>query len=63
MKYNEAIKKIRLIMCLTQTEFGTLFNVTFGTVNRWEAGTHEPTMKIKRMLKPYFEKYGIEVLD
>ena len=48
-------------MCLTQTEFGTLFGVTFGTVNRWEAGTHEPTMKIKRMLMPYLEKYKIEV--
>lgn len=50
MKYNEAIKKVRLKMCLTQTEFGTLFGVTFGTVNRWEAGTHEPTMEIKEDL-------------
>ena len=55
MKYNEAIKKVRLKMCLTQTEFGALFGVTFGTFNRWEAGTHEPTMKIKRMLMPYLK--------
>ena len=48
-------------MCLTQTEFGTLFGVTFGIVNRWEAGMHEPTMKIKRTLIPYLEKYKIEV--
>ena len=48
-------------MCLTQSEFGALFGVTFGTVNRWEAGTFEPTMKIKRMLMAYFEKNGIEV--
>lgn len=34
-------------MCLTQTKFGAKFGVSFGTVNRWEAGTHEPTMKIK----------------
>ena len=61
MKYNQAIKKVRLKMCLTQTEFGAIFGVTFGTVNRWEAGTHEPTMKIKRMLMPYLEKYKIEV--
>ena len=60
MKYNEAIKNFRLKMCLIQTEFGTLFGVTFGTVNRWEAGTHEPTMKIKRMLIPYLKKYKIE---
>lgn len=61
MKYSEAIKKVRLKMCLTQSEFGALFGVTFGTVNRWEAGIFEPTMKIKRMLIPYFEKYNIEV--
>lgn len=61
MQYCEAIKKVRLMMCLTQTEFGKLFNVTFGTVNRWESGKHDPTMKIKRQLMPYFDKYGIKV--
>jgi DNA-binding transcriptional regulator YiaG len=61
MKYFDAIKLLRLKMCLTQTEFGMLFNVTFGTVNRWESGKYNPTMKNKRMLMPYFEKYGIEV--
>jgi len=61
MKYYEAIKLLRLKMCLTQTEFGQLFNVTFGTVNRWESGKFNPKMKIKRLLIPYFEKYGIEV--
>lgn len=61
MKYSEAIKKLRLKMCLTQTEFGELFGVTFGTVNRWESDTYEPTMKIKRLMMPYLEKYNIEV--
>lgn len=48
-------------MILTQTEFAALFNVTFGTVNRWESGKYEPTTKVKRKLQPYFEKHGIEV--
>ena len=48
-------------MCLTQTEFGNLFNVSFVTVNRWEAGTHEPTMKIKKQLKKFFKRENIEV--
>jgi DNA-binding transcriptional regulator YiaG len=61
MTYSEAIKKLRTKMILTQTEFATLFNVTFGTVNRWESGKYEPTTKVKRKLQPYFEKYGIEV--
>ena len=61
MQYCEAIKKVRLMMCLTQTEFGKLFNVTFGTVNRWESGKDDPTMKIKRQMMPYFDHYGIKV--
>lgn len=50
MKYSEAIKKLRLRMCLTQAEFAALFNVSFATVNRWEAGSHEPTMKMRQFL-------------
>jgi transcriptional regulator with XRE-family HTH domain len=61
MKYSQAIKILRLKMCLTQTEFGALFSVSFGTVNRWENGKYNPTMKIRRLLLPYFEQYGIEV--
>ena len=36
MKYSEAIKLLRLKMCLTKTEFGLLFNVAFGSVNSME---------------------------
>lgn len=61
MNYQTAIKKLRLTMCLTQSEFGNLFNVSFVTVNRWEAGTHEPTMKIKKQLKKFFKRENIEV--
>ncbi len=61
MNYAEAIKLLRLKMCLTQTEFGMLFDVNFGTVNRWESGKFNPTMRIKRQLVPYFEKYGIVI--
>ncbi|MDY4182886.1 MAG: helix-turn-helix transcriptional regulator [Candidatus Onthovivens sp.] len=61
MKYCDAIKKLRKKMLLTQTEFANLFEVSFGTVNRWESGKYRPTMKIKRKLQPYFEKYNIDV--
>ncbi len=63
MTYAEAIEKLRKKMLLTQTEFANLLGVSFGTVNRWESGKYEPTMKIKRKLAPYFEKYMIEVED
>lgn len=61
MTYAEAIKKLRKKMLLTQTELAELLGVSFGTVNRWESGKFEPTMKIKRKLQPLFNKYAIEV--
>lgn len=61
MTYPEAIKKLRNKLILTQTEFGELFGVSFATVNRWENGRFEPTIKLKRKLAPYFKKYKIEV--
>lgn len=36
MKYSEAIKMLRLKMCLAQTGFGILFNVAFGSINSME---------------------------
>ena len=61
MTYAEAIEKLRKKMLLTQTEFANLLGVSFGTVNRWESGKYEPTMKIKRKLAPLFKEYGIGV--
>ena len=63
MTYADALKKLREKMILTQMEFATLLNVSFGTVNRWESGIYKPTTKLKRKLFPYFEKYGISVED
>ena len=61
MLYSEAIRILRNKMLLTQTEFAEYLGVSFGTVNRWESGRFEPTMKLKRKLAPLFEKYNILV--
>ena len=61
MTYAEAIKKLRTKMLLTQMEFAQFLDVSFASINRWETGRFEPTMKIKRKLAPIFRKYGIEV--
>lgn len=53
MTYKEAVKKLRLKMLMTQKEFTT--------INRWETGKYVPTIKVRRKLQPYFEKYNIEV--
>ncbi len=61
MTYAEAVKKLRNTLILSQTELAELLGVSFQSVNRWERGTHEPTIKAKRKLAPYFKKYKIEV--
>lgn len=61
MTYAESIKKLRSKMLLTQMEFAQLLGVSFASINRWETGRFEPTMKIKRKLAPLFKEHGIEV--
>ena len=61
MTYAEAIKKLRNKMLLTQMEFAEYLGVSFASINRWETGRFEPTMKIKRKLAPLFKEYRIEV--
>lgn len=61
MSYATSIKKLRGKMFLTQSEFAEVIGVRFVTVNRWENGSFEPTMKTKRKLNELFNKYGITV--
>ena len=61
MTYAEAIKELRKKLVLTQTEFAELLGVSFQSINRWEKGKHEPTIKVKRKLDTYFKQHGIEV--
>ena len=48
-------------MLITQTELAAQLGVAFVSVNRWENGAYEPTMKAKRKLAQLFDKYSIEV--
>ena len=61
MTYAEAIKKLRSKMLLTQMEFAQFLGVSFASINRWETGRFEPTMKIKRKLASLLKKHGIKV--
>ena len=47
-------------MLLTQQEFASVIGVSFETINRWENGKNEPTMKYKRKLADLFSKYKVE---
>lgn len=59
MEWAKTIKLLREKMLLTQQEFASKLDVSFASVNRWENGEHEPTMKVKRQLMKLMKKYGI----
>ena len=44
------IKKLRIKMMLSQTEFAKLLGVTFESVNRYENGRSRPTFRVQRKL-------------
>lgn len=59
--YPKTIKELRNQMFLTQEEFAKKLGVAFITVNRWENGYYEPTIKMKKKLNEYFKKYKINI--
>lgn len=59
MEWSDAIKKLRNKLLITQVELAKLLGVSYASVNRYENGVYEPTMKIKRKLKIMFEENGI----
>ena len=59
MNWAENIKKLRNKMLLTQQELAKLLSVAYVSINRWENGVHEPTMKAKRKLMKLFIENGI----
>ena len=63
MNYADAIKEYRKKVLVTQEELADKLGVSFATVNRWEMGHHEPTIKMKRKLRPLLLKKGIKVDD
>lgn len=53
------IKELRKRMLVSQSELAEILDVSFASVNRWENGQHEPTIKVKRKLRDLFIKYGM----
>lgn len=54
MNYPVLIKTYRYKNFLTQEDFAKLVGVSFATVNRWENGHFNPTMKTKKKLNDLF---------
>lgn len=61
MNWPIIIKTIRNKLFLTQTELAEKIDVSFASVNRWEQGHHEPTMKAKRKLAQICHDHSIDM--
>ena len=59
MNWSENIKALRIKLLITQEELASMLGVSFVSVNRYENGHFEPTMKIKRKLMKLFKENGI----
>lgn len=60
MNYAEKLKEIREIELLSQDDLAKELGVTFATVNRWENGHHEPSLKGKKAIRDYCKKNHIK---
>ena len=61
MNWPKIIKTIRDKLFLTQAELANKIEVSFASVNRWEQGHHEPTIKAKRKLAQICREVGIDM--
>ncbi len=61
MNWPKIIKTVREKSFVTQTELAERIGVSFASVNRWEQGHHEPTMKAKRKLAEICRELGIDM--
>ena len=60
--YQMMIVSLRNKLILSQEDFAKLLGVSFASVNRWERGHHEPTIKVKRKIVELCEKQGIQLM-
>lgn len=59
--YPTLVKKLRDKLIISQEELAKLLEVSFATINRWENGHTELTIKAKRKLFELCKENGIEV--
>lgn len=61
--YQKMIVSLRNKLILSQEDFAKLLGVSFASVNRWERGHHEPTIKVKRKIVELCKDNDIELTE
>lgn len=59
MDYPKLLKEYREKMFMSQEDLTQKLGISYVTVNRWENGKFEPTIKMKKKLNRLFEKVGL----
>ena len=60
--YQKLVMELRNKLVISQTELANMLGVSFASVNRWEKGRYEPTIKIKRKIIELCKKNNIELV-
>lgn len=63
MNYQELVKEIRKKLIITQEELAVILGVSFASINRWENGKHEPTIKIRRKIVEICKANNIDMVE
>lgn len=61
MDFKKIVRELRTKLIMTQEEFAALLGVSFASINRWETGKHEPTIKIKRRIVALCKENNVAV--
>ena len=63
VNYQKIVKELRTKLILSQVEFAELLGVSFASINRWETGKHEPTIKVKRKIVQLCKENNVKIGD
>ncbi len=61
--YQKMIISLRNNLILSQEDFAKYMGVSFASVNRWEKGHHEPTIKAKRKIVEECMKNEVKLIE
>ena len=59
MDYSVKLKEIRETLLISQDELAKELGFSFASINRWENGHHEPSLKGKRAIRDFCKKHHI----
>ena len=61
--YKKMVISLRNKLILSQEEMAKKLGVSFASVNRWETGRNQPTIKAKRKIIELCKKNGVQLYE